>query len=78
MDLSNEITAFERQLPELKKLGRRWVVFLDQQLQGDFPSFDTAVEYAMAEFPQRDFLVRETPAAIAGDMRSVLCWRTKL
>lgn len=60
VDLSHEIKAFERQLPELKKLGRRWVVFLDATLQGDFPTFDDAIQFAMSEFPDRDFLVRET------------------
>lgn len=60
VDLSREIAAYERHLPELKKLGRRWVVFLDAKLQGDFDTFDEAVGFAMAEFPTRDFLVRET------------------
>lgn len=60
VDLSREIQAFERALPELIELGRRWVVFLDAKLQGDFPSFDDAVQFAMAKFPERDFLIRET------------------
>ncbi len=63
VDLSKEIAAFERQSTSLQsRLGKRWVVFLDEKLQGDFESFAVAVEFAMAKFPDRDFLVRETQA----------------
>jgi hypothetical protein len=63
VDLSKEIAAYERQLADLRqRLGRRWVVFLDEHLQGDFPSFDNAFEFAMRTFPDRDFLIRDTEA----------------
>lgn len=64
IDLSKEIDAFQRQLPTLKQnIGaHRWVVFLDQECKGDFPEFSDAMEFAMATFPTRDFLVREIDA----------------
>jgi hypothetical protein len=62
VDLSKEIRAFETQLPDLQhRFGAaRWVVFLDEACRGDFPSFSDAIEFAMREFPDRDFLVRST------------------
>ncbi len=62
VDLTQEIRAFENDLPGL--CGRfgdrhRWVIYLDGKLQGDFPSFDEAFDFAMSKFPDSDFLIRD-------------------
>lgn len=64
VDLSKEIAAFELQLTTLReRIGsHRWVVFLDEGCRGDFADFSSAMEFAMKEFPERDFLVREIDA----------------
>ncbi len=63
-NLTREITAFERELPSLKArvAPQRWVIFLDQELKGDFATFSEAMEFGMARFPDADFLVRQIDA----------------
>lgn len=61
VDLTREVGAFERELPLLRqRFGKesRWVVFLDEELRGDFPSFDAAFDFSMRLFPDRDFMIR--------------------
>lgn len=62
IDLSREISAYEQDLPKLSdRFGdqHRWVVYLDAELRADFASFDAAFDFAMQEFPDRDFLIRD-------------------
>ena len=62
VDLTREIEAYERDLPTLNnRFGgkHRWVVYLDTKLRADFASFDAAFDFAMKEFPESDFLIRD-------------------
>lgn len=62
IDLSREISAYEKDLPMLTHRfgdGHRWVVYLEAKLRADFASFDAAFDFAMKEFPDRDFLIRD-------------------
>ena len=60
-NLDREIQAFESMLPTLRQqVGSVWAVLVDCDFKAGFPEFQKAAEYAVANFPDRDFLIRHT------------------
>ena len=59
--LKEEITTFQRLLPELRqKHGSVWAVIVGSDLGGAFPDFNSAASFAVEKFGSRDFLIRHT------------------
>jgi hypothetical protein len=59
VDLSQEVSAYEAALPSMLSMHRGgWVIFLDREFKGHFETFGGAFDFAMREFPTRDFLIR--------------------
>ncbi len=61
--LATEISAFNRQLPQLRReYGHSWVVFVGEECKGGFDDFDTAAQFAVRQYSEHQFLIRHTDA----------------
>jgi hypothetical protein len=59
--LQTEIDAFERDVGQYRKSwGPSWVVVVGDDARGHFSEFDAAAHFAIAKFPEADFLIRHT------------------
>ncbi len=66
MNLEQEISTFHRLLPSLRAERRvGWVIIVGDDFKGNFPSFEDAAAYAVAEYPAENFLIRHTDAPMA-------------
>jgi hypothetical protein len=63
-DLDTELAAFEkmRSTLEAHKMGR-WVLIHDEQLIGDYDSFDAAANDAVSKFGRGPYLIRQVGAS---------------
>lgn len=59
--LEQEIKAFTAMLPELRRThGSIWAVLVGSDFKAGFADFSHAAEYAVQNFPDRQFLIRHT------------------
>ena len=67
-DLEKDIAAYDARRMELQKsYGDQWVVFFEGAFKGAYRTYDQAINFALAEFGDADFLVRrivERPVTI--------------
>lgn len=61
--LSDEISAFEAQQSKLESdHSGKWVVFFDHQLQGIYPTLESAAQDAIHKFGRGPYLIRQIGA----------------
>ena len=61
--LDDQIAAYEARRSEMERdYGGRWVVFHDEALAGDYPSFEQAADDAVRRFGRGPYLIRRVGA----------------
>ena len=59
-ELDRQIEAFSSQLSQIRAdYGSGWIVFINE-VQGAFPTFERAAEFAFDRFGDEDVLIRHT------------------